>query len=56
MREFRFRVSGTKKEVRDWKITGEGADYYSITDYGLLQMDWEPAYACPIDCKGENLI
>ncbi len=47
MREFRFRVSGTKKEVRDWKITGEGADYFSITDYGLLQMDWEPAYVEP---------
>ena len=40
-------MSGTKKEVRDWKITREGADYFSITDYGLLQMDWEPAYACP---------
>lgn len=47
MREFRFRVSGTKKEVRDWKITGEGADYFTITDYGLLQMDWEPAYVEP---------
>ena len=44
LREYRFRVSGTKKEVRDWKITGEGADYFQITDYGLLQMDWEPTY------------
>ena len=36
-----------KKEVRDWKITGKGADYFRITDYGLLQMDWEPAYVEP---------
>mgnify|MGYP001083983987 CR=1 FL=1 len=21
-----------------------GADYFRITDYGLLQMDWEPTY------------
>lgn len=47
LREYRFRVSGTKKEVRDWKITGSGADYFRITDYGLLQMDWEPAYVEP---------
>ena len=47
LRECRFRVSGTKKEVRDWKITGKGADYFRITDYGLLQMDWEPAYVEP---------
>lgn len=47
LREYRFRVSGTKKEVRDWKITGTGADYFRITNYGLLQMDWEPAYIEP---------
>lgn len=47
IREYRFRVSGTKKEVRDWKLSGEGADYFSITDYGLLKMDWEPAYVEP---------
>lgn len=47
LREYRFRVSGTKKEVRDWKITGEDADYFKITDYGLLQMEWEPAYVQP---------
>lgn len=47
LREYRFRVSGTKKEVRDWKLSGEGADYFSITDYGLLKMDWEPAYVEP---------
>jgi len=44
LREYRFRVSGTKKEVRDWKLIGEGADYFSITEYGLLKMDWEPTY------------
>lgn len=47
LREYRFRVSGTKKAVRDWKLSGEGADYFSITDYGLLKMDWEPAYVEP---------
>lgn len=47
LREYRFRVSGTKKEVRDWKISGEDADFFSITEYGLLQMDWEPAYTEP---------
>lgn len=47
LREYRFRVSGTKKEVRDWRLSGKGADYFRITDYGLLQMDWEPAYVEP---------
>ena len=47
LREYRFRVSGTKKEVRDWKITGEGAGYFKITDYGLLQMNFGPAYVDP---------
>ena len=47
IREFRFRVSGTKKEVRDWEIVGEDADYFKITDYGLLQLRWEPNYIEP---------
>ena len=47
MREYRFWVSGTKKEVREWKITGKNADYFSITEYGLLRIDWEPAYIEP---------
>ncbi len=47
LREYRFRVSGTKKEVRDWKITGDGADYFNLTEYGLLRMDWEPAFIEP---------
>lgn len=47
LREYRFRVSGTKKEVRDWEISGEDAGYFKITDYGLLQMEWGPAYVCP---------
>ena len=33
--------------MRDWKISGDGADYFDITDYGLLRMDWEPAYVEP---------
>ena len=47
MRQYRFRVSGTKKEVRDWKISGMGAGYFKITDYGLLQMEREPVYGEP---------
>ena len=47
LREYRFQVSGTKKKVKEWKITGKEADYFRITDYGLLQMDWEPAYIEP---------
>lgn len=41
-------MSGTKKEVRDWKISGTGANFFKITDYGLLQMEWEPAYGEPV--------
>ena len=47
LREYRFRVSGTKKEVRDWKIGGEDAGYFRITDYGLLQLNYGPAYVAP---------
>ena len=47
LREYRFRVSGTKKEVRDWKISGEDAGYFKITDYGLLQLNYGPAYIDP---------
>ena len=47
LREYRFRVSGTKKEVRDWKISGEEAGYFKITDYGLLQLNYGPAYIAP---------
>ena len=47
LREYRFRVTGTKKEVRDWKISGEDAGYFKITDYGLLQMEWGPDYTEP---------
>ena len=47
IREFRFRVSGTKKEVKEWKITGEDEDFFKITAYGLLQLQWEPNYVKP---------
>lgn len=47
IREYRFRVSGTTKEVRDWKISGEDAEYFKITDYGLLQLNFGPAYIDP---------
>lgn len=44
LREYRFLVSGTKKEVRDWIISGDDEGYFKITDYGLLQMNFGPAY------------
>ncbi len=47
LREYRFRVSGTKKGVRDWKISGEDVGYFKITDYGLLQLNYGPAYVAP---------
>lgn len=47
IREYRFRVSGTKKEVREWKISGKDEEYFKITDYGLLQLNFGPAYIDP---------
>lgn len=44
LREYRFRVSGTKKEVQTWKLEGEGKDFFQITDYGLVTMTWGPSY------------
>ncbi|MEH2943131.1 hypothetical protein VSQ32_09745 [Lachnospiraceae bacterium KK002] len=40
-----YRLS--KKEVRDWKISGEDAGYFKITDYGLLQLNYGLAYIDP---------
>lgn len=47
LREYRFRVSGTKKEVSRWEVVGEDADYFTITSYGLLKTQWGPAYVEP---------
>lgn len=47
LREYRFRVSGTKKEVRKWELVGEDADYFTITAYGLVKTQWGPAYVAP---------
>lgn len=38
--EFRFRVNGTKKEVVKWEVQGEYADYFKVTDYGLVKL-WD---------------
>lgn len=45
LREFHFQMSGTKKEVRTWKLEGEGKDFFQITDYGLVTMTWGPSYS-----------
>lgn len=47
LREYRFKVSGTKKEVSKWEVIGENADYFTITAYGLVKTQWGPAYVDP---------
>ena len=44
LREFRFRISGTKEEVVKWELSGEDAGYFKITDYGLVTADAGPIY------------
>ncbi len=47
IREWRFKVSGTKKEVKKWEIVGEDAEYFTITSYGLVKTQWGPIYYDP---------
>ena len=47
LREYRFRISGTKKEVSKWEVVGNDADYFTITTYGLVKTQWGPAYVDP---------
>lgn len=44
IREYQFKVSGTKKEVKKWELSGEDADYFTITSYGLVKTQWGPSY------------
>ena len=44
LREFRFRVSGTKKEVKKWELVGEDSGFFDITSYGLVTVFWGPYY------------
>ena len=45
LEEFRFRVTGTKKEVRKWELVGEDATYFTITDCGLVKVRYgSPCY------------
>ena len=46
--EFRFRVTGTKKEVRKWELVGEDAMYFTITDYGLVKVRYGSQYFEPV--------
>ena len=41
---FRLKVSGTKKEVKKWELSGEDAFYFEITGYGLVTLKHAPAY------------
>lgn len=44
LQEFRFKVTGTKKEVRKWEIIGEDKMFFDITDYGLIKVAFGPIY------------
>ncbi|MFG6330053.1 MAG: hypothetical protein K1W06_11405 [Lachnospiraceae bacterium] len=44
LREFAFRVKGTKKKVSCWRIEGEGADYFNVTKKGLVTVQWDIPY------------
>lgn len=41
---FRLKVSGTKKEVKKWELSGEDAFFFEITGYGLVTLKHAPAY------------
>ena len=44
LREFRFRVSGTKQEVKKWELVGDDKDFFEITNYGKVTMFWGVGY------------
>lgn len=44
LREFRFRVTGTKQEVVKWELVGEDKDFFKITDYGKVTLFWGVDY------------
>lgn len=44
LREFRFKVKGTDKEVNCWELVGENSDFFDITSDGLVTIFWGPAY------------
>lgn len=41
--EFQFKVNGTKREVDRWRLTGENAGYFSISDDDVVKGSMEPA-------------
>lgn len=44
---FRLKVSGTKKEVRKWELSGEDTFFFTITDYGLVTLKHGTDYTEP---------
>ena len=44
LREFRFKVTGTDKEVKSWELVGENSDFFDITSGGLVTIFWGPDY------------
>ena len=44
LKEFAFRVKGTKKKVSYWRIEGEDSDYFNVTKKGLVTVQWDIPY------------
>lgn len=44
LREFRFKVTGTDKEVKSWELVGENSDFFDITSGGLVTIFWGPVF------------
>ena len=43
-KEFQFKVTGTKQEVRTWELVGENKDFFRISDDGKVTIFWEVSY------------
>lgn len=44
LKEFQFKVSGTKQKVKSWTLLGEDKDYFDITSYGKVTVNWVVPY------------
>ena len=44
LQSFQFKVVDTKQEVRRWELIGEESDYFNISDYGKVSVNWNVPY------------
>lgn len=44
LQAFQFKVENTKQEVRRWELIGEDSDYFKISDYGKVSINWGVPY------------